>query len=167
MAAPGMARPVESLMVPSIWEVCAHKAQISKKLQASSPVRISPHLTGRRVYQSLNWLSRDTANRVSAQSNSNPKREPSAPRAIRLFSGDGRKCRPPDHFRRAEWESVTVEFVFRRVIWIVLDSVGIGEMPDAAKYGDAGSDTLGNIARLRGLKLPNLARLGLGKIGRA
>jgi phosphopentomutase len=50
------------------------------------------------------------------------------------------------------------------VIWIVLDSVGIGEMPDAAAYGDAGSDTLGNIARLRGLKLPNLARLGLGNI---
>src|SRR5579863_3298068 len=37
-------------------------------------------------------------------------------------------------------------------------------MPDAAAYGDAGSDTLGNIARLRGLKLPNLARLGLGNI---
>src|SRR5215472_15389289 len=54
--------------------------------------------------------------------------------------------------------------MFRRVIWIVLDSVGIGEMPDAAAYGDAGSDTLGNIARLRGLKLPNLARLGLGNI---
>jgi len=37
-------------------------------------------------------------------------------------------------------------------------------MPDAADYGDAGSDTLGNIARLRGLKVPNLARLGLGNI---
>jgi len=54
--------------------------------------------------------------------------------------------------------------VFRRVIWIVLDSVGIGEMPDAAAYGDVGSDTLGNIARLRGLRVPNLARLGLGNI---
>jgi phosphopentomutase len=54
--------------------------------------------------------------------------------------------------------------VFRRVIWIVLDSVGIGAMPDAADYGDSASDTLGNIARLRGLKLPNLARLGLGNI---
>ena len=54
--------------------------------------------------------------------------------------------------------------MFRRVIWIVLDSVGIGEMPDAPAYGDAGSDTLGNIARLRGLTLPNLARLGLGNI---
>jgi phosphopentomutase len=53
---------------------------------------------------------------------------------------------------------------FSRVIWIVLDSVGIGEMPDAAQYGDAGSDTLGNIARTRGIKLPNLARLGLGNI---
>jgi len=54
--------------------------------------------------------------------------------------------------------------VFRRVIWIVLDSVGIGEMPDAAAYGDSGSDTLGNIARRRRLRLPNLCRLGLGNI---
>jgi len=57
-----------------------------------------------------------------------------------------------------------IQAVFRRVIWIVLDSVGIGEMPDAAQYGDAGSDTLGNIARLRGLRVPNLERLGLGNI---
>jgi phosphopentomutase len=53
---------------------------------------------------------------------------------------------------------------FRRVTWIVLDSVGIGEMPDAAAYGDTGSDTLGNIARKRTLNLPNLAKLGLGNI---
>lgn len=53
---------------------------------------------------------------------------------------------------------------FRRIIWIVLDSVGIGEMPDAAAYGDVGSDTLGNIARQRVLKLPNLSRLGLANI---
>ncbi len=53
---------------------------------------------------------------------------------------------------------------FHRVIWIVLDSVGIGEMPDCAAYGDCGSDTLGNIARQRRLHLPNLARLGLGNI---
>jgi phosphopentomutase len=53
---------------------------------------------------------------------------------------------------------------FRRVTWIVLDSVGIGEMPDAASYGDTGSDTLGNIARKRTLNLPNLAKLGLGNI---
>src|SRR6267154_1225084 len=54
--------------------------------------------------------------------------------------------------------------IFQRVTWIVLDSVGIGEMPDAAAYGDVGSDTLGNIARKRELNLPNLARLGLGNI---
>jgi phosphopentomutase len=58
----------------------------------------------------------------------------------------------------------TFNVVFSRVLWIVLDSVGIGEMPDAAQYGDAGSDTLGNIARKHGLTLPNLARLGLGNI---
>jgi phosphopentomutase len=53
---------------------------------------------------------------------------------------------------------------FSRIIWIVLDSVGIGEMPDAAQYGDVGSDTLGNIARRRQLHLPNLCRLGLANI---
>jgi phosphopentomutase len=53
---------------------------------------------------------------------------------------------------------------FQRVIWIVLDSVGIGEMPDAADYGDVGSDTLGNIAKRRPLHLPNLCRLGLANI---
>jgi phosphopentomutase len=53
---------------------------------------------------------------------------------------------------------------FERVIWIVLDSVGIGAMPDAAEYGDAGSDTLGNIARQRPLHLPNLCALGLANI---
>lgn len=53
---------------------------------------------------------------------------------------------------------------FARVIWIVLDSVGIGEMPDAAEYGDTGSDTLGNIAKQRKLDLPNLCSLGLANI---
>ncbi|HWQ89842.1 MAG TPA: phosphopentomutase [Desulfitobacteriaceae bacterium] len=52
-----------------------------------------------------------------------------------------------------------------RVIIIVLDSVGIGELPDAATYGDCGSNTLGNMAcSLDGLHLPNLAGLGLGNI---
>jgi len=50
------------------------------------------------------------------------------------------------------------------VIWIVLDSVGIGELPDAAAYGDVGRDTLGHIARSRPLKIPNLVRLGLANI---
>lgn len=52
----------------------------------------------------------------------------------------------------------------RRVIWIVLDSVGMGELPDAATYGDVGSNTLGNIAKLTRLELPNMRRLGLGNI---
>ncbi len=53
---------------------------------------------------------------------------------------------------------------FGRVVWIVLDSVGIGAMPDAAAYGDVDSDTLGHIAQARRLALPALARLGLGNI---
>ena len=53
----------------------------------------------------------------------------------------------------------------RRAIIIVLDSVGIGEMPDAGDYGDLGSYTLGNIADFRGgLHLPHLQKLGLGNI---
>jgi phosphopentomutase len=51
-----------------------------------------------------------------------------------------------------------------RVVWIVLDSVGIGPLPDAADYGDVGRNTLGHIARARPLHLPQLARLGLGNI---
>jgi phosphopentomutase len=53
---------------------------------------------------------------------------------------------------------------FERIIWIVLDSVGIGELPDAAEYGDVGRNTLGHIAKSRALKLPNLVRLGLANI---
>ncbi|HEU4722849.1 MAG TPA: phosphopentomutase [Gemmatimonadaceae bacterium] len=53
----------------------------------------------------------------------------------------------------------------RRAVILVLDGVGIGAAPDAADYGDAGSDTLGNLARARGgLSLPNLADAGLGNI---
>ena len=53
----------------------------------------------------------------------------------------------------------------RRVIIIVLDSVGIGELPDAEEYGDAGSNTLANTARaVGGLSLPNLGKLGLGNL---
>ncbi len=52
--------------------------------------------------------------------------------------------------------------MFDRVIVIVMDSVGIGEMPDAEKFGDKGADTLGHIDELRGLNVPNLENLGLG-----
>jgi phosphopentomutase len=53
----------------------------------------------------------------------------------------------------------------KRAVIIILDGVGIGEAPDAASYGDAGSDTLGNVARVcGGLDLPRLELLGLGNI---
>ncbi len=52
-----------------------------------------------------------------------------------------------------------------RVFLIVLDGVGVGELPDAARYGDSGSDTMGHIAQASGgLPLPNLQKLGLGNI---
>ena len=56
------------------------------------------------------------------------------------------------------------EKAFDRMILIVLDSAGIGEMPDAAEWGDAGSDTLGHILDSREVRLPNLQSLGLGNI---
>ncbi len=53
----------------------------------------------------------------------------------------------------------------KRAVILILDGVGIGEAPDAADYGDTGSDTLGNVARAcGGLKLPRLERFGLGNI---
>jgi len=53
---------------------------------------------------------------------------------------------------------------YDKIIWIVLDSVGIGELPDAAEYGDVGRNTLGHIAESRALAIPNLVRLGLASI---
>jgi phosphopentomutase len=53
---------------------------------------------------------------------------------------------------------------FNRVIVIVLDSVGIGEMPDASTYGDQGSNTIGNIAKQVPLAIPTLRSLGLGRV---
>jgi len=55
--------------------------------------------------------------------------------------------------------------MIKRVVLLVLDGVGVGEAPDAARYGDLGSNTIGNLARVqRGLFLPHLAALGLGNI---
>lgn len=59
---------------------------------------------------------------------------------------------------------MNVRAVFDRVILIVFDSVGCGELPDAADYGDVGSDTLGNISRRVPLSVPNLRRLGLTRV---
>lgn len=53
---------------------------------------------------------------------------------------------------------------FKRVVVIVLDSAGIGAMPDAAAWGDPGTDTLGHVCASRPLLLPYLAKLGLGAI---
>jgi len=53
---------------------------------------------------------------------------------------------------------------FERIFWIVLDSVGIGELPDAADYDDVGRNTLGHIAESRALEIPTLVRLGLANI---
>src|SRR5262249_29453832 len=53
---------------------------------------------------------------------------------------------------------------FKRIVLIVLDSVGIGEMPDAAEYGDAGSDTVGHVLSHRQVQIANLREIGLGNI---
>jgi len=53
---------------------------------------------------------------------------------------------------------------FARIFWIVLDSVGIGALPDAADYGDVGRNTLGHIAESRPLQIPTLVSLGLANI---
>jgi phosphopentomutase len=53
---------------------------------------------------------------------------------------------------------------FARIVLIVLDGAGIGAMPDAPEWGDAGSDTLGHILESRPIRLPNLQRYGLGNI---
>lgn len=53
----------------------------------------------------------------------------------------------------------------QRIIWIVLDSVGMGALPDAHLYGDEGANTIGNISKkMGGLHLPNMQMLGLGNI---
>ncbi|WP_096434778.1 phosphopentomutase [Alteribacter populi] len=54
---------------------------------------------------------------------------------------------------------------FNRIFLIVMDSVGIGEAPDAAAFNDEGADTIGHIAeKMNGLKMPNMAALGLANI---
>ena len=54
---------------------------------------------------------------------------------------------------------------FKRIFVVVMDSVGIGEAPDAKEFNDVGADTLGHIAQhMNGIQLPNLEKLGLGNI---
>nr|WP_105616015.1 phosphopentomutase [Vallitalea okinawensis] len=55
--------------------------------------------------------------------------------------------------------------MINRVIWVILDSVGMGELPDADQFGDMGSNTIGNTAKaVGGLNIPNMIHLGLGNI---
>src|SRR5688572_7842415 len=77
--------------------------------------------------------------------------------------------RSPPSRPRARWRTTFPPRIpdlapFSRVILIVLDSVGCGELPDAGDSGDEGSDTLGNIARHVSLALPNLRALGLDRV---
>lgn len=52
-----------------------------------------------------------------------------------------------------------------RVIWIIIDSVGIGELPDADKFGDVGANTIGNIVKSQGdIDMPNMVDMGIGNI---
>jgi phosphopentomutase len=56
-------------------------------------------------------------------------------------------------------------YTYKRIFLVVMDSVGIGEAPDAEKFGDKGSDTLGHIAeKMNGLNMPNMGKLGLSHI---
>ncbi|HEX8649591.1 MAG TPA: phosphopentomutase [Pyrinomonadaceae bacterium] len=59
---------------------------------------------------------------------------------------------------------MTHDSSFDRVTLIVLDGLGVGEMPDAAEWGDVGSDTLGHIVESQAVRLPNLRGYGLGNI---
>ena len=53
----------------------------------------------------------------------------------------------------------------RRAFVVVMDACGVGALPDAGEYGDAGSDTLGHLAEaVGGLRLPALQALGLGNV---
>jgi phosphopentomutase len=61
-------------------------------------------------------------------------------------------------------ENLSNSSPFNRVLLIVLDGAGIGAMPDAPEWGDAGSDTFGHILESRPVRLPNLQRYGLGNI---
>src|SRR5215211_4872599 len=69
-----------------------------------------------------------------------------------------------DTTRRKNEHLMPTSFPFNRVLLIVLDGAGIGAMPDAPEWGDAGADTFGHILESRPVRLPNLQRYGLGNI---
>ena len=65
---------------------------------------------------------------------------------------------------KCSFDSVMPNNVFNRITLIVLDGAGIGAMPDAPAWGDAGADTFGHILESRAVRLPNLQSIGLGNI---
>jgi phosphopentomutase len=75
-------------------------------------------------------------------------------------------CELPIGFQLAtgNWKSAIEYMPFTRILLIVLDGAGIGAMPDAPDWGDAGADTFGHILESRPVRLPNLQQYGLGNI---
>jgi phosphopentomutase len=68
-------------------------------------------------------------------------------------------------FKKEEALVATNINTYKRIFLVVMDSVGIGEAPDAEKFGDLGADTLGHIAeKMNGLNMPNMGKLGLSNI---
>lgn len=70
----------------------------------------------------------------------------------------------PEHIKIKKNKKGWWNEMFKRIHLVVLDSVGIGEAPDAADFGDEGANTLGHIAEVAGLSMPNMQELGLGNI---
>ena len=68
-------------------------------------------------------------------------------------------------FKKFPSKKIFMKKTFKRVVVIVIDGLGVGELPDAGRYGDSGSDTLDNVSRaVGGLEIENLQALGLGLI---
>ena len=68
-------------------------------------------------------------------------------------------------FRQEDEERKYKMKKFKRIFVVVMDSVGIGAMPDAQRYGDGGTDTIGHTAAaVGGLSMPNMERLGYGNL---
>ena len=106
------------------------------------------------VHTLLEQLTRGQPD-VPARRDLEPRRRRREHVALRAAHGTEVARRPDLHRSKA----------LKRAVIIILDGVGIGAAPDAADYGDVGSDTLGNVARAcGGLRLPRLERFGLGNI---
>src|SRR5215471_6001730 len=88
--------------------------------------------------------------------------EPDAGRAVASL-GRRRTGRRPRLARQREGAKDLMRG-FRRAVVVVCDGLGVGEAPDAASFGDQGSDTLGHVLQSRPVRIPNLTALGLGNL---